>query len=76
MIAITIEAMPQLHDPYLEGKIRLGFDEENDRISQRVAMAIAGSSVASRGVNVPILPTEESGSRVSIIFSFVLNSIE
>lgn len=57
-----MEAMPQLYDPCFEGKLRNGFglDEEGDRISQRVAMAIAGSSIGIRGLNVPMLPTEEN----------------
>ncbi|PVD22808.1 hypothetical protein C0Q70_16064 [Pomacea canaliculata] len=62
LIGITMEAMPQLYDPCFEGKLRNGFglDEEGDRISQRVAMAIAGSSIGIRGLNVPMLPTEEN----------------
>ncbi|BFY99508.1 hypothetical protein BsWGS_02548 [Bradybaena similaris] len=52
LVAIVMEALPQLHDPGLETKVKgigtLGMDEEGDKINQRVAMAIAGSNVVSR----------------------------
>ncbi|XP_059178065.1 dedicator of cytokinesis protein 7-like isoform X2 [Physella acuta] len=52
VIAIVLEALPQLHDPGLENKIKgigsMMSDEEGDKINQRVAMAIAGSNVVNR----------------------------
>ncbi|RUS71322.1 hypothetical protein EGW08_020919, partial [Elysia chlorotica] len=51
LIGIVMEALPQLHNPGLESKVKAGaagFDEEGDRISQTVAMAIAGPSMMSR----------------------------
>ena len=63
-----METLQQLYDPCLEGKLRSGFglDEEGDRISQRVAMAIAGSSVGNRGINVPHMSSDESAARVGV----------
>lgn len=68
IIGITMETLQQLHDPCLEGKLRSGFgmDEEGDRISQRVAMAIAGSSVGNRGINVPHMSSDENAARVGV----------
>ncbi|KAK6180566.1 hypothetical protein SNE40_012697 [Patella caerulea] len=47
VIGIVIEALPQLYDPYLEERNRnsVHFDEEGNRINQKVAMAIASSAV-------------------------------
>ena len=48
LIGIVIEALPQLHDPNMNSRSRDLYDEENDRINQRVAMAIAGQNVYER----------------------------
>ncbi|GFN96684.1 dedicator of cytokinesis protein 7-like [Plakobranchus ocellatus] len=52
LVGIVMDALPQLHNPSLETKAKManGFmlDEEGDRISQTVAMAIAGPSMMSR----------------------------
>ncbi|XP_055884538.1 dedicator of cytokinesis protein 7-like isoform X6 [Biomphalaria glabrata] len=52
VIPIVLEALPQLHDPGLESKVKsigsMLFDEEGDKINKNVAMAIAGSNVVSR----------------------------
>lgn len=45
LIGITIEALPQLSDPSIDGRYRNLEEEEGDKISHRVAMAIAGSNV-------------------------------
>ncbi|XP_070194616.1 dedicator of cytokinesis protein 7-like isoform X3 [Littorina saxatilis] len=62
IIGITLETLQQLYDPCLEGKLRSGFaiDEEGDRISRRVAMAIAGSSIGNRGINVPHMSNDDN----------------
>jgi hypothetical protein len=64
-----METLGQLYDPCLEGKLRGGcfFDEEGDRINQRVAMAIAGSSVGSRSIHVPHLSDEQAASKVRVM---------
>ena len=78
IIGITMETLPQLYDPCLEVKLRSGFslDEEGDRISQRVAMAIAGSSVSGRSMNPSHSTADDhsSGSKVEIIILFCLNT--
>lgn len=48
LIGIVIEALPQLHDPNMNSRSRDYLEGENDRINQRVAMAIAGQSVYER----------------------------
>lgn len=65
IIGITTETLQQLYDPCIEGMRRPGFglDEEGDRISKRVAMAIAGSSVGNRGINVPHMSSDDHNSK-------------
>ena len=66
IIGITLETFEQLYDPSVEGKKMTPgiFDEEGDRISQRVAMAIAGSSVGGRGMHLPHMSSDEISARV------------
>ncbi|XP_076463063.1 dedicator of cytokinesis protein 7-like isoform X1 [Babylonia areolata] len=66
IIGITMETLAQLYDPGLEGKLGTGFgvDEEGDRINKRVAMAIAGSSIGNRGINVPHMSNDDPSSRL------------
>ena len=68
VIGITMETLHQLFDPCYERKLIGGFwsDEEGDRISQRVAMAIAGSTICNRGINVPHMSSNERDIKVSV----------
>ncbi|XP_041359192.1 dedicator of cytokinesis protein 7-like isoform X2 [Gigantopelta aegis] len=60
LVSIVIEALPQLYDPYTEGRQRNSnnFDEEGDKISQKLAMAIAGSTFFSRATDSLYDPSE------------------
>ena len=60
LVSIVIDALPQLYDPYTEGRQRNSnnFDEEGDKISQKLAMAIAGSTFFSRAAESVYDPSE------------------
>ena len=46
IIGIVIDALPQLWDPNVEGRIKnFNFESDADKINQHIAMEIAGSSV-------------------------------
>ncbi|ESP02458.1 hypothetical protein LOTGIDRAFT_199704 [Lottia gigantea] len=67
VIGIVIEALPQLYDPYLEERNRhsIHFDEEGNRINQKVAMAIASSAVY-KPQETPFDPSETSSRKAGL----------
>lgn len=63
IIGIVIDSLPQLWDPNVEGRIKnFNFDSDADKISQHVAMEIAGSSVFAGRVQENL---SADGNRVS-----------
>ncbi|XP_048256489.1 dedicator of cytokinesis protein 7-like isoform X1 [Haliotis rufescens] len=61
LVGIVMGALPQMYDPNTEGRNResSNFDEEGDKISKKLALAIAGASFCASG-EAPYDPNEPS----------------